>query len=95
MENTYKTSDKNLACFLNAKGLVFKKIESSWDTNRCNFVLSIPEWINLIDLLTEWSSSDSDFYRTLLYKNKQLAKELSDFFRINKSEPFLDIKKTV
>ena len=79
----YKTSDFFLGCFLSASGLMFDKIEWNSETKRCNFCFLVPEGMNLIELLSVWSSSDSDFLRTLLHKNKQLKKNLADFLKLN------------
>jgi len=80
----YRTSDKTLATFLASSGLIFKRIEWWSDIKRCDFVFEIPEAINLTSLLKQWNSSDTEFLRTMLFKSRFLANELTRFFNLQK-----------
>jgi len=80
---THKTSDIMLASFLLANWLIFKKIENTdIEKRRCTFVLTTPEWIDLIDLLSQRWSSTSDYAKILLRKNKELKTELNKYQQI-------------
>ena len=85
MDNMYKTSDFNLACFLYAHGLLYKRIEcENPETTRCTFVFEVPTSISLVELLAQRQSSDTDFLRTVLYKNKVLKTELKKYLAFQK-----------
>lgn len=84
MENVYRTQDFNLASFLYACWLGYKRIEWWVDTKRCNFVFNVPDSISLPKLLLQWENDDTEFLRTLLYKNKKLKEKLLEFFNLQK-----------
>lgn len=69
----YRTSDLNLASFLVAKGLIYLYLERVSET-RSNFVLEIPEEINMINIQKEWFSSLGEFYRLLFKEKKNLTR---------------------
>lgn len=82
MDNTYRTSDFNLATYLYAKWLELKTIEtgSNSEKQRCTFVFSVPEQIDFIALLEMRSSPATEFFRNLLFKSKLLKNELKKHF---------------
>lgn len=86
MEQLYRTSDLMLASFLLAQGLAFRKIENTEsDVKRCTFVLAVPGGTNLLDLLSLWSSSETDFLKLVLRKNKILKTELGNYKQLFKN----------
>lgn len=88
-ENTYITSDFNLACYLYAKGLTYKKLDGNpkW-TQRINFVFIVPEHIDLVSLLEEWKLSNTEFIRSVLFKSKLLKAEIKRFYDcVRKNNP--------
>lgn len=84
---TYKTSDFNLACYLYAHWLQYLCIEG-WKsyTERCNFVFTVPEAVNLVLLLSQRASPNTEGVRMLLFKSKLLKTELKKYYSLLRAD---------
>ena len=81
-DGLYKTTDYDMATFLVKEGLELAGIErNEEDSERCNFVLKVPESINFVVLLKKWAGPESESDKRLLYCNRKLKTALAQFFK--------------
>jgi hypothetical protein len=75
-DRIYTTADFNLACYLFARWLLFTSFEKTENIQKWKFVFTVPQDINLIEVLKSREAPESQLVKDVLYKAKLLKAEL-------------------